>query len=584
MIGYAGTGYRGMQITPDQPTIEGDLFKAMIAAGAISKANASDPKKSSLVRCARTDKGVHAAGNVISLKLIVEDDDVVAKINEHLPDQIRVWGIERTVGSFSCYQACDSRWYEYLIPTHSFLPPHPSSFLGKKLVELAEEVGDLDGHRQRQAEVATWWEEAEERYIKPVLDEFDDDVRKELLHARDKVDGVTSSFEDAWEESDNEDMAEDEDGADYTTPGKDREQLARDSDGADKTTTTDAECASDAGKSLEASNGLDESVTGRTDGGSAAPEPEAAQQGARRKCIEAASRRLRQAYIAAKATYRLSPQRLSRIKDTLAQFVGTFNHHNYTVRKAPTDPSARRHIKSFEPVVAPSSTTDTGTYLIGDMEWLSIKVHGQSFMMHQIRKMVGMAALVVRCGRDPALVRATLWDDAVIAVPKAPSLGLLLERPVFATYNEQRAEKFGRGPVSFDRYEREMAAFKEREIYRRIHTEEAAAHVFHTFFAQIDEYKNKAFLYLTSKGLDATGRRDVTTKPVGKGVRHFFKKRGGGTTAEGETAAESKPEPDTKEARAGDAEGEADGGVEAKAGPAAQDAKTVTEAAPSSTT
>jgi tRNA pseudouridine38-40 synthase len=133
MIGYSGTGYKGMQIDNKQKTIEGDLFNAFVAAGAISKANADDPKKSSLVRCARTDKGVHAAGNVISLKLIIEEDDIIEKINANLSEQIRVWGIQRTIGSFSCYQACDSRWYEYLIPTHAFLPPHWRSMRKKKV-------------------------------------------------------------------------------------------------------------------------------------------------------------------------------------------------------------------------------------------------------------------------------------------------------------------------------------------------------------------------------------------------------------------------------------------------------------------
>src|SRR6201999_4636333 len=91
------TAYR----THEHKTIEGDLFQASVAAGAISKANADDPKKSSFVRCARTDKGVHAAGNVISLKMIVEDPDIVQKINDKLSPQIRVWGYERTNNSFS---------------------------------------------------------------------------------------------------------------------------------------------------------------------------------------------------------------------------------------------------------------------------------------------------------------------------------------------------------------------------------------------------------------------------------------------------------------------------------------------------
>lgn len=49
----------------------------------------------SLARAARTDAGVHAAGNVVSLKMIITIpgvSDLVAKINEELPPEIRVWG------------------------------------------------------------------------------------------------------------------------------------------------------------------------------------------------------------------------------------------------------------------------------------------------------------------------------------------------------------------------------------------------------------------------------------------------------------------------------------------------------------
>lgn len=190
MIGYSGTGYKGMQIDNKQKTIEGDLFGAFVAAGAISKANASDPKKSSLVRCARTDKGVHAAGNVISLKLIIEEDDIIDKINAHLSDQIRVWSIQRTTGSFSCYQACDSRWYEYLIPTHTFLPPHPSSYLGKQLEKYAQEKDDVAAYHSRQAEVASFWPEVEEKHIKPILETLDDSIRPLVEEALYRVEAI----------------------------------------------------------------------------------------------------------------------------------------------------------------------------------------------------------------------------------------------------------------------------------------------------------------------------------------------------------------------------------------------------------
>lgn len=46
-------------------------------------------------RAARTDAGVHAAGNLVSLKMITTIPgipDMVARINEELPPEIRAWG------------------------------------------------------------------------------------------------------------------------------------------------------------------------------------------------------------------------------------------------------------------------------------------------------------------------------------------------------------------------------------------------------------------------------------------------------------------------------------------------------------
>lgn len=47
-----------------------------------------------LGRAARTDAGVHAAGNLVSIKMITTIPgvpDIVARINEELPPEIRVW-------------------------------------------------------------------------------------------------------------------------------------------------------------------------------------------------------------------------------------------------------------------------------------------------------------------------------------------------------------------------------------------------------------------------------------------------------------------------------------------------------------
>ncbi|KAF2864710.1 tRNA pseudouridine synthase-like protein [Massariosphaeria phaeospora] len=487
MLGYSGTGYRGMQIDNKQKTIEGDLFAAFVAASAISKANANDPKKSSLVRCARTDKGVHAAGNVISLKLIIEEDDIVEKINSHLSPQIRVWGIQRTVGSFSCYQACDSRWYEYLIPTHSFLPPHPSSFMGQKLEEHAEQKDDLEGYRSRQAEVAHFWPEVEEKHIKPILETLDDSIRPLVEAALYSTEATDAPEGDPLMDASMEIKAE--------VDGATTETLAAQS------AAQEVEVALENLRKQEPGFIMDDT----TDGSVALPDSVV-----NKPVLETAIKALKKVYMDAKKAYRISPERQARVQAALEQYVGTRNYHNYTVQKKYSDRSAQRYIKSFQVAEKP--------IIINDTEWLSLKVHGQSFMMHQIRKMVGMAALTVRCGTDPAILK-TSFGNVTVRIPKVPGLGLLLERPVFESYNEKQASQHGREKIDFSRYDKEIEAFKEREIYQRIFREEAQGNQFNTFFTHLDNYRDPTFLYLTSGGIEVTkklGKKSFQVKWEGE--------------------------------------------------------------------
>jgi len=148
-------------------------------------------------------------------------------------------------------------------------------------------------------------------------------------------------------------------------------------------------------------------------------------------------------------------------------YLGTRNFHNYTIQKRFSDPSAKRIIRSFNVGKDP--------VIINNTEWLSLKVHGQSFMMHQIRKMVAMVALVVRCA-SPLSIITESYTNATISIPKAPGLGLLLERPVFQTYNDRAEKEYSRNKIDFDKYQKEMDEFKQREIYDRIFREEERDH------------------------------------------------------------------------------------------------------------
>jgi len=483
MIGYAGSGYKGMQINAQEKTIEGDLFKAFVAAGAISKNNSDDPKKTSLVRCARTDKGVHAAGNVISLKLIVEEPNIVETINENLPPQIRVWGIERTNGSFSCYQTCDSRWYEYLIPTYSFLPPHPQSFLGKKLVESAEQEGIYETYQSLQEDASSFWKDAEDTYVKPILSKLDPFMRESVMatiyspeeeneeptrptkkqrreESKQNLDGTSQSKVEVVEGQVPAHVKKEEPAL------RKEESIANALKSEDPSPVKEDPALREEGSIVNAlksedANPVKEEPALLKDGQPAVETVSVLTP------LEIAVKEVKAAYITAKKAYRISAFRRQRVQEALDCYVGTRNFHNYTIQKSFSDPSAKRVIRSFKVGADP--------IIINDTEWLSLKVHGQSFMMHQIRKMVAMAALVVRCGTSKELIGQS-YGPANISIPKAPGLGLLLERPVFDNYNERAVREFSRQKLDFDKFRKEMEEFKQREIYDRIFREEEKDH------------------------------------------------------------------------------------------------------------
>jgi len=434
--------------SPTEKTIEGELFTAFVKAGAISKANADDPRKSTLVRCARTDKGVHAAGNMISLKLIIEDPNVVANINAQLPPQIRIWGIERTTGSFSCYHACDSRWYEYLIPSSSFLPPHPSSFLARKIEEYAKEVGDDVKVAARQEDVKNFWEEMDEKHVKPVLEGFDAETRELVSKA------IWAESSDAAEIDESQDDAFVRSLADIGSSSSNKQKKLSKQD-IESGAREDDELAE------EDTTSTPDNTSSNIDNSSSIIDPNTI---AKKEALSSAIKLIRQTYETVRRAYRISPSRIENLQSCLSAYTGTRNFHNYTVSKNFNDPSAKRTIRSF--IVNPTPIIINGT------EWLSLKVHGQSFMMHQIRKMVGMATLLVRCGADgPKRIPESYGKDRW-SIPKVPGLGLLLERPVFDSYNENVAKKFEKEKLDFGKFEKEIEDFKRAQIYGRIWEEE----------------------------------------------------------------------------------------------------------------
>ena len=124
-FGYVGARFQGLQKNPGAFTVESELEIAIFKAGGISRRDFGDFHRVGWNRAARTDKGVHAAAQVISLKLQYPPDGLtgmVAAINSHLPADISVFDIVRVTQNFNAKNNCSGRQYEYLLPTATLAP------------------------------------------------------------------------------------------------------------------------------------------------------------------------------------------------------------------------------------------------------------------------------------------------------------------------------------------------------------------------------------------------------------------------------------------------------------------------------
>ncbi|THH18354.1 hypothetical protein EW146_g2617 [Bondarzewia mesenterica] len=404
-------------LQPNVRTIEGVLFDALVKAGAVSQDNADDPVKVNLGRAARTDAGVHAAGNIVSMKLITQVPgvpDIVVRVNEFLPPEIRLWGYVRVQNSFNARLSCDSRKYTYFFPTYLLIPPKPGT-------------------------------------------------------------GLYNTFHSQSPSSSSSDMPS------TNTP-------------ADPFWSDPAHAESSKEEDLQR-----------------------------------------------KRRWRASPEMVERLRETVKKFEATHNFHNFTVGRDFSDRSTQRHMRKievFEPVV------------YGETEWISVMFHGQSFMLHQIVRISGVndvephpytdlpfAAQDDGCpgsflshwhsatnyGRGdsesgvkvPFVLKflprfPQLYGPRLVFIPKMPSLGLLLEHPIFESYNRKVSsisEKLKptdaeyRPPIDFDIYQEAIEKFKQEHIYDRMRDIEDRGGVFDAWVRSIDVYSGSDLSYLNPKGI-----------------------------------------------------------------------------------
>ena len=150
--GYFGQNYSGNTKNPGVPTVEDELEKALYKEKFISECNYGKLTKISWMRASRTDKGVSAIMNVVSVKLHkypnINELDMKEKINSILPKDIRIFRIIEVSDHFDSKDNNNNREYHYILPTFLLEPIEEEKKEEKKEEKNEEKKDEKDENSQ----------------------------------------------------------------------------------------------------------------------------------------------------------------------------------------------------------------------------------------------------------------------------------------------------------------------------------------------------------------------------------------------------------------------------------------------------
>ena len=108
IVEYLGNEFSGSQWQPNKRTIQDELIKAI---STLTK------KKTKIILSGRTDKGVHAKGQVAHFDstLEFEKDKFLYQVNGILPNDISIRDFKRVEDRFHAQKSAKWKWYQYKI-------------------------------------------------------------------------------------------------------------------------------------------------------------------------------------------------------------------------------------------------------------------------------------------------------------------------------------------------------------------------------------------------------------------------------------------------------------------------------------
>ncbi|KAM3226021.1 hypothetical protein ACQJBY_058610 [Aegilops geniculata] len=497
ILAYCGAGYQGMQKNPGARTIEGDLEEALYQAGAVPEADRAAPARYEWARAARTDKGVSAAAQVVSGRFYVDPPGFIDRLNAKLAPQIRAFGYVRVTNSFSAKKFCDRRRYVYLLPVLALDPSaHPDREAVKasagsenqlaKCVECSErgrKVPDIMGREGKLPD-------SEEEKV------FDTPGEETVAAHGELGDAKSVPASSVTETGLGDDVMIDLPSSGNGTEAQNAE-LGSNGAGKCDIETAVGNCHSEAVPTSACETICSDSTVGSVDViASVVAEKEnnfepAVIEKERKQATNIQKVNGEESPLL-KNTFAYTDEVKEKFNRILKHYVGTRNFHNFTTRTKAEDPAAKRYIISF--------TANTVVSLDG-IDFVRCEVVGQSFMLHQIRKMVGLAVAVMRNCAPESIYDVAFRKDIRLNVPTAPEVGLHLDECMFTSYNSKWMDTHE--AVSIEPYAEEAEEFKIKYIFPHIaameHKEGAVALWLHS----LNSRNYPDFRYMETAGSEA---------------------------------------------------------------------------------
>mmetsp|Transcript_22849 Transcript_22849/g.54131 ORF Transcript_22849/g.54131 Transcript_22849/m.54131 type:complete len:714 (-) Transcript_22849:57-2198(-) len=127
--------------------------------------------------------------------------------------------------------------------------------------------------------------------------------------------------------------------------------------------------------------------------------------------------------------YRSTEESRKRLQQALDKYEGTKQYQSFTRGLKPGQAQAARYVENFvaqDPII------------VDDVEWIPTQVLGQSFLLHQIRKMISVAVDVARGAAPLDFLDGALTKHNLYKINTAPAEGLFLEMSLYGGYNRHK--------------------------------------------------------------------------------------------------------------------------------------------------